>query len=648
MNEYQLRRESLFDAEVSAVQSGNTEEFYRINAELDTLDNEFRNVQEVKENSRFGTIARKAGNYVLGGLAVAGLALTGATKDMYGSSLDDSVDSLFSESNDAQMINNLSVNQTITNGDYVANLEDNRFINIINIDSGSELQIPGNHYEVGSMAIDGDLLQYTTLNLRGNEGLYQLNEINLATGEISILKEETSADTPDFYRNHDIDGINSVYVDNGTVVVNGEIVYTLGNNSLPSLNGDSVAFASEQTENNETTQSVVLVENGESNNIYSGNQSVEFVEFLNGNVVYGLENLIDNKTVDLHVGNAIRSVPNGMFDVDNGNLTWIEQTEDGFSINLYNFETDQTENIYVSTAEMRNPQISGDLVTWEQNYELSDSFKAWYSNVTDLMNLESIVSVDNGTVDNGTVDNGTVDNGTVDNGTEIPTIPGNTKTETEDNDYLGMIAAGTGVGLLGLGYFALRQRDKKMANEVASIVDSRLGAAASANELNRVADQMKALNESLETYDFFDKRFEDLEAHGSKLYSQSKETQDLVDFLGAVEQPDYESNLTELSEQVSGIKEVVDSLNKPKVPIMSVDFVKTNAELEQREKTCDTLESILEDREARVKSAASKNRIRNVSGKLYWFIGGAVAMSVLGIGEYLQYTEFTNLERFKK
>jgi hypothetical protein len=632
MDEYQLRREALFDAEVSAVQNGNTEEFYRINAEISALDDKFRNVQEVKETSRF----RKFGNYILGGLAVTGLALTGAAKDMAGSSLEDSVDSLFAGSNDAQMVNNLSVNQTVTNGDYVANLEDNRLINIINIESGSEVQISGNHYEVGSMAIDGDLLQYTTRTLQGNEGIYQLNEINLTTGEISTLKEETSADTPDFYVNQDTDGVNNVYVDNGAVVVNGEIVYTLGNNSLPSLNGDSVAFASEQTENNETTQNVVLVENGEINTIYSGNQSVEFVEFLDGNVVYGLENLLDNKTVDLHVGDAVREVPNGMFDADNGNLTWIEQTEDGFSINLYNFETDQTENIYVSTAEMRNPQISGDLVTWEQNYELSDSFKAWYSNVTDLMNLESIVSVDNGTVDNGTVDNGIVDNGT--DIANTPNIPETTKTETEDNNYLGMIAAGTGAGLLGIGYFAGKRRDKKMANEVASIVEDRLGAAASANELNRVSDQLEILNKSIETYVLSNER---LEAQGSELYSQSKETQDLVDFLGAVEQPDYAPKLDEISEQVSGIKEVVDSWNKPKLPILKVDVDKTE-ELEQREARCADLESILEDREARVKSESNKNKVKNVAGKLYFVLGGIAIAGAAVYGEYTGITDFVD------
>ncbi|MBT5274322.1 hypothetical protein HOH11_02020, partial [Candidatus Woesearchaeota archaeon] len=393
---------------------------------------------------------------------------------------------------------------------------------------------------------------------------------------------------------------------------------------------------SEQTENNETTQNVVLVENGEINTIYSGNQSVEFVEFLDGNVVYGLENLLDNKTVDLHVGDAVREVPNGMFDADNGNLTWIEQTEDGFSINLYNFETDQTENIYVSTAEMRNPQISGDLVTWEQNYELSDSFKAWYSNVTDLMNLESIVSVDNGTVDNGTVDNGIVDNGT--DIANTPNIPETTKTETEDNNYLGMIAAGTGAGLLGIGYFAGKRRDKKMANEVASIVEDRLGAAASANELNRVSDQLEILNKSIETYVLSNER---LEAQGSELYSQSKETQDLVDFLGAVEQPDYAPKLDEISEQVSGIKEVVDSWNKPKLPILKVDVDKTE-ELEQREARCADLESILEDREARVKSESNKNKVKNVAGKLYFVLGGIAIAGAAVYGEYTGITDFVD------
>ena len=506
MDEYQLRREALLDA---AAQSENAEEFYRVHSELDALEDKFQSVQEIKEPSKF----RKFGEYVLGGLAVAGLAMTGAAKDMAGSSLEDSVDSYFADANNAHMIGDSAANQTATNGNYVASLEDNRFINIVDIESGNETQITGNHYAVGSMNMDGDVLQYTTLTLQGNEGIYRLNEINLNTGQTNILKEESSVSTPDFYTQHDTDGVNNVYVDNGSVVMNGETVYDIGNNSLPSVNGDSVAFASEQTENNETTQNVVMVANGESNTIYSGDQSVEFVDFMDGQVVYGLENLIDNKTVDLHVGDAVRSIPNGMFDADNGNLTWIEQTGNGFEINLYNFETNQTENIYVSINELRDPQMSGDIVTWEQKHGLSDGFKSWYSNVADLMTFESDVPVDNGTVNNGTVDNGTVDNGTVDNGTvdngtvdngtiDIPETP-KTETETEDNNYLEMIALGAGVGLIG-GYFAGKRKDKKMAGEVASIVDDRLGAAASADELNRVADQMGGLNERLNTYGTFE------------------------------------------------------------------------------------------------------------------------------------------------
>ena len=245
--------------------------------------------------------------------------------------------------------------------------------------------------------------------------------------QTDILKEELSVSTPDFYTNHDTDGVNSVYVDNGSVVLNGETVYTIGNNSLPNVNGDSVAFVSEQTENNETTQSVVTMANGESNTIYSGNQSVEFVEFMDGQVVYGLENLLDNKTVDLYVGNSVREVPSGMFDADNGNLTWIEQTENGFAINLYNFETNQTENIYVSSAEMRNPQMSGDIVTWEQKYGLSDSFKSWYSDVAGLMEEEPVIPPPTPHKDRD-------DDGIIDELDNCINVPNSTQYDTDNDD----------------------------------------------------------------------------------------------------------------------------------------------------------------------------------------------------------------------
>jgi hypothetical protein len=397
-------------------------------------------------------------------VAASALVVGGATVAMAANHEDNSYD--------AQMISDFDANQTTTNGDYVISLEDNRLINIVDVESGSETQIGGDHYQVGSMTMEGDVLQYTTMSLQGNEGIYRLNEFDMNTGQTAVLKEELSADTPDFYVNHDTDGLNSVYVDNNAVVLNGEIIYDIGNNSLPNVDGDSVAFASEQTENNETTQSVVTIANGETNTIYSGNQSVEFVEFLDGEVVYGLENLIDNKTVDLHVGDSVREVPSGMFDADNGNLTWIEQTEDGFSINLYNFETDQTEAIYVSTAEMRNPQISEDIVTWEQKYGLSDSFKSWYSDVAGLMEEEPVIppptphkdSDDDGIIDelDNCIDvpNSTqydTDNDGIGDACDDEVIIPPIDDDTKDSNYSGAIALGAGLGLIGFIYFRSRK-----------------------------------------------------------------------------------------------------------------------------------------------------------------------------------------------
>ena len=147
-----------------------------------------------------------------------------------------------------------------------------------------------------------------------------------------------------------------------------------------------------------------------------------------------------------------------------------------------------------------------------------------------------------------------------------------------------------------------------------------------------------SINKSIETYVLSNER---LEAQGSELYSQSKETQDLVDFLGAVEQPDYAPKLDEISEQVSGIKEVVDSWNKPKLPILKVDVDKTE-ELEQREARCADLESILEDREARVKSESNKNKVKNVAGKLYFVLGGIAIAGAAVYGEYTGITDFVD------
>ena len=98
ISDYSARRDALRDRETASVKSGNSDEFWRVHSELDALEDEFRSVQEIKEPSHFDKFVRTAGNYILGGLALVGLALTGAAKDMSGSSLDD-VTPYFSEDN---------------------------------------------------------------------------------------------------------------------------------------------------------------------------------------------------------------------------------------------------------------------------------------------------------------------------------------------------------------------------------------------------------------------------------------------------------------------------------------------------------------------------------------------------------------------
>ena len=257
---------------------------------LENITNEIKT-----ENNRPVTMAGRAINYVANSLKKPAVAL--ATAAVIATSATVGAASDHSDAPEAQMVTDLDVNYSITNGDYIASLEDGRFINIVNIETGEETQITArNHHEVGSMNMEGNTLQYTTLASTGNGGLYRLIELNLNTLQDSLVKEEFSADEPDFYINQDTDGTNNVYIDNGSVVMNGETVYDIGNNSLPSVNGNAVAFASEQTENNETTRNIITMANGEINTIYSGNQSVEFVDFMDGEVVYGLENLIDNKS----------------------------------------------------------------------------------------------------------------------------------------------------------------------------------------------------------------------------------------------------------------------------------------------------------------------------------------------------------------
>ena len=89
INDYSARREALHEREIASVKSENSDEFWRVHSELNSLEDEFRSVQEIKEPSYVGNIIRKIGKVALGVGAFAGLAITGAAKDMAGSSLND-------------------------------------------------------------------------------------------------------------------------------------------------------------------------------------------------------------------------------------------------------------------------------------------------------------------------------------------------------------------------------------------------------------------------------------------------------------------------------------------------------------------------------------------------------------------------------
>ena len=89
MSEYSTRKDEILAQEQEAWQNGGIEDIYEVGLKLDALEDEFRGVREIKEPTRFSKFAGLAGNYILGGLALAGLAITGAAKDMSGNSLED-------------------------------------------------------------------------------------------------------------------------------------------------------------------------------------------------------------------------------------------------------------------------------------------------------------------------------------------------------------------------------------------------------------------------------------------------------------------------------------------------------------------------------------------------------------------------------
>lgn len=88
MNEYSARKDELLEAEQEAWKNSGLYDIDIVGLELDALDREFYGVRELKEPSRFDNVIRKVGKAALGLSALVGLALTGAAKDMAGTSLD--------------------------------------------------------------------------------------------------------------------------------------------------------------------------------------------------------------------------------------------------------------------------------------------------------------------------------------------------------------------------------------------------------------------------------------------------------------------------------------------------------------------------------------------------------------------------------
>ena len=140
----------------------------------------------------------------------------------------------------------------------------------------------------------------------------------------------------------------------------------------------------------------------------------------------------------------------------------------------------------------------------------------------------------------------------------------------------------------------------------------------------------------------------------SNLSDQLLEIQKDVGSLKKAEQPDYEGQFTELSKQVSGIQEVneelVTALNKPKPPVLKPDFAGMEAELEERKDASDSLEEllgnredILENRELRVTSDEQSVKLARLSGRLYWLIGGVTLAGAAVYGEYTGITDLVDL-----
>ena len=107
-----------------------------------------------------------------------------------------------------------------------------------------------------------------------------------------------------------------------------------------------------------------------------------------------------------------------------------------------------------------------------------------------------------------------------------------------------------------------------------------------------------------------------------------------------VEQPNYEAQLTGLSDQVSDVQEIADSLKDSNV-------AERMAELDRRKAELNDLESKLEEKSKKIEAAAKEVSIKRIPGKAYWAAMGAGILGALVWAEYTGFMDWIDLTRFR-
>ncbi len=321
--------------------------------------------------SWFGKITRNVGNYILGGMAVVGLALTGAAKDMI-PSLDDTID-YFSAESTTHLVPYSGVVQEnpITDGQNIVLEENGKIVAFDTTDATftqGQSQIEG----LKHLRIDNGSLSFQKLDSE-----YKLFAED-SEGFLNVIESAPSGAEPTWYTApHHSDGTHILRAgDNGGVVreniVSGEeqIIYSSGLVSKLRIDGDLNLFVAEEDIDGSTHERVWLVDSNDAANtkvIYDG--PVEFLELSNESIYVGIQNPQDYQTINLHVfdleGNQAETPLTGLnpnsFDVDDGIMV--------------KFENNGT--IYAVDVATGAQTVVTDSSSVKSNIDLEDSIAAW-------------------------------------------------------------------------------------------------------------------------------------------------------------------------------------------------------------------------------------------------------------------------------